>query len=772
MKSNYSRQVNRILILCVSLFALGAFFAWGQKEMPAVMLRTVLEDSSIRFIYTIDDYLDFAASVSAGNTYAGEYVNLMSDLDFSGVTERLMIGQESDIDCSFQGIFDGNGHRFSNLYIQSDGEAGLFYELDGTICNLVLESGNMEGSICGAFAAVASENARILNCSSMLQFYGEVRDGFTGNGYGIIQNCYNEFTPLDVDTLNQGLCGLSGISEINEWFFWEEEEGRSVLSGRTANTLKTMYANYYVNNEKISIQAFYSYVEEAWCFAFPAKDSDLQLDIFLAFSDGNTRHLVRSEEQPELFWEEDNIEYPIRFLSASQIPVLFIQTDTEDSLTYLHEEKDHRLNGRFVLLNEEGNVLNSGTLDKISGHGNDSWKAPKKSYNLSFSDQVNLLDMGASKKYVLLAGYRDNSLLAYKVTNDLAKEIGMDYAPKTEFIHLYVDGNYLGMYFLTGRIEIGENRFNLKDLKEETKKVNSLPLESYNRQEWKCDETHARRVWFDMEHEPEDITGGYILEMDKENYDPIESRFVSDRNLSMVLRSMPYASYNQINYIADYWQDFEDALYSEDGYNKKGKYYSEYIHTGSFADQWLFYELNEENSMGSSVYFYKDSDQYGDGLLHASYLWDMEHSLNRSGYATYSWIATTRTESDSYWNQFYRHEDFAKKVYEEWMEKFVPALEKLLRHCDEEDFPETNMERYLAEYGEAGKLNNIRWEECSYEAKWERIFNILTFRKDFLTKALSLYNTEYKYFYEEDGVFYGVLESEEAIPIVWDGEDI
>lgn len=82
------------------------------------------------------------------------------------------------------------------------------------------------------------------------------------------------------------------------------------------------------------------------------------------------------------------------------------------------------------------------------------------------------------------------------------------------------------------------------------------------------------------------------------------------------------------------------------------------------------------------------------------------------------------------------------------------------------------MERYLLEYGNAGELNNVRWKKCSYEEKWEKIYNILIIRKDFLTKALSLYNTEYKYFFEEDGIFYGVLESEEAVPIDLEGTGI
>ena len=66
----------------------------------------------------------------------------------------------------------------------------------------------------------------------------------------------------------------------------------------------------------------------------------------------------------------------------------------------------------------------------------------KKSYNLSFTEKQDLLGMGAAKDYVLLAAYRDNSLLSYKLTYDLVNEIGMAYAPSSEFVQLYINGEY------------------------------------------------------------------------------------------------------------------------------------------------------------------------------------------------------------------------------------------------------------------------------------------------------------------------------------------
>lgn len=75
-----------------------------------------------------------------------------------------------------------------------------------------------------------------------------------------------------------------------------------------------------------------------------------------------------------------------------------------------------------------------------------------------------------------------------------------------------------------------------------------------------------------------------------------------------------------------------------------GKHFTEYIDLTSFANQWMIYELNMEISVNSSVYFYKDTDAHGDGKLHVSWPWDMEHSIHVAEYAQQSWFATADTK--------------------------------------------------------------------------------------------------------------------------------
>lgn len=740
---------------------LSFFCVCGLIVLQQFELQADVTEKQIFSIHSMEDYLSFAAQVNEGNRFTDVYVNLETDLDFSETSENIVIGSGEHV---FQGIFDGNGHQIYNLNLGEDEQGNMFYGLEGTVANLRIASGNISGEICGVISAEPSETANILNCINYAIVSDNTYDGFRGSNKGTVKNCYTVNLDTDVSFWNQGLCQLDRSYGVDDWFFWEMADGEFVFSEQTANTLNYVKAEIQISKKTVTVYAYYSNVEEAWCITLPAGSDMHDVQICVSLRDGESL-CFEGNKCEDVFFEVNGISYHIKCLQSENIASLFVETNESDALYYLHADKENKLNASMILVDEDGMILQKNMLKSINGHGNDSWKAKKKSYNLEFFEQTNILNMGASEKYALLAGYRDNSLLAYKITNDLAKEIGMKFAPTTEFVQLYIDGNYLGMYFLTGKIEIGENRFNLNNLKRETERLNSKSLKEYERHEEDSTQTYEKRIWFDLEQIPKDITGGYILEMDKENYDDIKSRFVSERNLSMVMRSMPYASYEQVTYIADYWQEFEDALFAEDGYNQFGRHYSDYIDVESFADQWLFYELNMENSMGSSVYFYKESDQDGDGLLHASYMWDMEHSLRRKNVAKQSWIATTRTEPDTYWYQFYRHRDFAEMIYQRWKDHFLPGIEKsLCVETGENRDGISSFEWYQTQYGVAGYINYSRWDTCPFDEKLERIQTIYSQRKHFLTRSLSYYDSEYDYFEEEEGILYGyTYEGEKTI---------
>lgn len=771
-----------ILLISAAVLAVGwrnrkTIAGWGNQNTEDTMPVTddaAEKEDLILEINSVEDYLTFVRSVNKGNTYKGQYVNLNADLDLAEVEEDLVIGNAENTQYCFQGIFDGNGHHLSNVMITSDTDAGLFRNLEGTVANLQVESGDFSAPLAGAIASNTRLGSCILNCGSLATVNGQLapeQEGKTllaGESRGEIRNSFAPGQEETAESLNQEVRGLDLTWGVDGWNLWEQEDDVPALTTEYADVVETATAEVPVSLSAVSIQGYYSAEYKSWCFAIPAGYEQTELAVTFSFTDGDVNQFTREPGQKTYELEHEGYTYPITYLTAEHAATMMLDLDREDAVSYLGADKKNEVQGTCMILETNGKGNQAARLKKIKGHGNDSFRAPKKSYNLSFAEKQDLLGMGAAKDYVLLAAYRDNSLLSYKLTYDLVNEIGMAYAPSSEFVHLYINGEYEGVYLLTGKIQIGKTRFDLKDLKTETKELNSKSeLREYAHTTWKNEGFYAQRTWYELDQTPEDVTGGYIIELDNEDYDRTKANFVSDRNLSFMIPSMNWASQSQVYYIADFWQDFENALYAKDGYNDKGKYYTDYIDLESFADQWLFYELNEENSVNSSVYYYKDSDICGDGKLHASWPWDMEHSLAREGGAASSWFAAASDlKPEGYWMQFYHHRDFAEAVYKEWMTKFVPALEKALN-------PETgydpdgisSLDWYLGYYGTDAQINESRWNGSGFAEKLEKIRRIYTVRLDFLTEALGLYDTDYIYFYKENGILYGVNAQEESIPV-------
>ncbi len=100
---------------------------------------------------------------------------------------------------------------------------------------------------------------------------------------------------------------------------------------------------------------------------------------------------------------------------------------------------------------------------KIKGRGNTTWNSPKKPYSLKFDSKTDVLGMKAAKKWVLVCNYFDQSLsrnyLASLVADTLDCSSNMD----CRFVHLYINGEYRGLYLLSEKIEIGKNRVDVKD---------------------------------------------------------------------------------------------------------------------------------------------------------------------------------------------------------------------------------------------------------------------------------------------------------------------
>ena len=104
---------------------------------------------------------------------------------------------------------------------------------------------------------------------------------------------------------------------------------------------------------------------------------------------------------------------------------------------------------------------------EIKGRGNSSWAQPKRSYQIKLSEKANLANLKSNsneqKKWLLLADYVDPSYLRNDIAFYIEKIINTPHVPDNQFVELYFDNHYHGLYFLTSKVEINSSSINLKD---------------------------------------------------------------------------------------------------------------------------------------------------------------------------------------------------------------------------------------------------------------------------------------------------------------------
>lgn len=144
-----------------------------------------------------EELMKLRDSVNTGTDFSDVYFYQTCDIDLGADTVWEPIGKFGS-EKYFYGIYDGGAHRIYNLHCRSDGSgvsnSGLFGVLGGTVLNLGIESGSVEGDYIGSITSHATgETAAIINCYNRADIIGTGRaggicDNFSG---GLVANCVN-----------------------------------------------------------------------------------------------------------------------------------------------------------------------------------------------------------------------------------------------------------------------------------------------------------------------------------------------------------------------------------------------------------------------------------------------------------------------------------------------------------------------------------------------------------------------------------------------------
>lgn len=298
---------------------------------------------------------------------------------------------------------------------------------------------------------------------------------------------------------------------------------------------------------------------------------------------------------------------------------------------YIEASKDHSAKAKVAVsvVDAKGatvygeDKLGTENLSSIKGRGNMTWtNGDKKPYQISLNKKADLLQTGVkdnkNKKWILLANMNDPSLLRNTVAYDLGLELGLVGMEGTP-VDLYYDGEYRGSYYLCEKTEVKKGRVDVSDLEEELEKANpGVDLESLPTARAK------NSLGYEYQYvrgakSPDDVTGGYLVELDKTYY--VSQTCWFDTKIGHFSIKVPEACSKEcMEYIS---VAFETALENyEKGVFNAEKDFS--FDLDSFAKSYFVAEfLKNVDSYHSSTYFYVDK---GSKTIFSGPIWDFDGS--------------------------------------------------------------------------------------------------------------------------------------------------
>ena len=443
--------------------------------------------------------------------------------------------------------------------------------------------------------------------------------------------------------------------------------------------------------------------------------------------------------------DKNNVTFMMRsiFFTNNDIPVLEFDIDEkEGTIGGMNKDPEHNTEcyGKMSVKIPDGYTSeytdkksSPGTysLEYIRGRGNSTWSPDKKPYKFKLKESTDFFGMGKNKNWILLANHFDISMLRNKITYWLGNEMGMEFTPECIFADVIMNGQYLGSYYLCEQIRVGKSRVNIDDLEsdEAARNITTGPA----------------------------ITGGYLLSMSPYTQnDSMKQSFATERGTAFGIQSPGFDDYfneAQYNYISQYIQKTEDAIFGEDFHDADGISYTEYMDLDAAACYYWVQEIssNGDAYISSSTYLYKKRN----GKLFFGPLWDFD-------YVAWGNTDTNTKEfrcNSEWFSRLLQDKTFVEKL----MQKWKGFKEKLLYACKDGG----KIDQYAAQLYNSQKtnfnVNNIYseiWnegsmEEKTFESETGRLKQWIYNRVNWIDENIDmLYPAEFKITFMSDGKIY------------------
>ena len=437
--------------------------------------------------------------------------------------------------------------------------------------------------------------------------------------------------------------------------------------------------------------------------------------------------------------------YTLHVYQSANLPAVYI-TLASGSLTYIEGKKGREETGQILITDAEGTVLTEQPLTQMKCRGNSSFTFTKKNYQIKLESGKNLFGMGKSKTWILTGNYRDKSYLRNRITYAMASYAGMAYTPENCFVDLYVNGEYHGLYMFSEKNRVDNSRVAIADLEKATQAVNETPLEETKRL-GSASAKAGQGKYYDIANDPEDITGGYLMELEsyKVRYASSTSAYMTKKGMVISFHTPEYLSENQFNYITGLLQSFENAIFAADGVDPDtGKHYTEIADLTSLVRKYMIEEISKNyDGNNSSNYFYKPADEAGT-LLYAGPCWDYD-----SAYGSYAqkhsksilepegWYINS-AKGKYWWPAMYKHTDFQEAVKATWQSTFRRAMNILLGEEKDPLGRILSIDEYADEIRASAAMDFLRWPRSKNPSTVAQtgatLDENLTFLKNFISQ--------------------------------------
>ena len=470
---------------------------------------------------------------------------------------------------------------------------------------------------------------------------------------------------------------------------------------------------------------------------------------------GEATELLKPNTQVVLTNEKGGVALRIQVMLGTGIPSVFVQTES-GGMRGLDRSRANLETGGLLLYGVNGELENNEAISEMRGRGNSSYNVnfPKRAYQVRLEKSANLCGMGKAKTYNLLADYLDISLLRNRLSMDMAKQVGIPYALDSQSVNVYFNNRYNGVYLLTEKIGVNNDRLDIYDLEKATLRANGGDLGEIKSSK-SMGENRELYYAYNIENEPKDITGGYILELEgPSRFIKPQSGFRTSNGACVWVKEPTQVSLEQVKFICDIFERYHRAILTKDGIDPmSGMRYDELIDTDSMALVLIMQEIckNYDHEQ-CSLFFFKDSDRVSTKVF-AGPVWDFDRSYGNV--QTGRWLNSpnnmlfqgNKLKHYLYGNAYNKQADFLARVKELYAERYLPALALLLGEREREEGDALrSLADYRAEIEPSVQMNFTYWNSFavmqivkysgqSFEASYDYLVRFIENRRVAVNKS-------------------------------------